>query len=133
MFTGIIKEIGAVKRVEKQHGGMTLAIQGRGMEARRGGSVAVNGVCLTIKESVIPSQAEGSLANASNQHADKPRDPSTSLRSAQDDKFLVFDIMPETIKLTTLGQLKIGDRVNLEPSQEQRERLTSMAMSLADI
>ncbi|WP_419420862.1 riboflavin synthase [Legionella sp. D16C41] len=30
------------------------------------------------------------------------------------DKYLQFDVSPETLSLTTLGQLKVGDKVNLE-------------------
>jgi riboflavin synthase len=50
MFTGIVEEIGTVVSVQHRSGGMTLTIRARqalqGM--RRGDSIAVNGVCLTV-------------------------------------------------------------------------------------
>ena len=58
--------------------GATLALQ----DLQLGGSVAVNGICLTV--------------------------------TAFDDKTFAVDTMPETLRLTNLGQLKTGDRVNLE-------------------
>lgn len=65
-------------------GGLTLSIERPpDLSAKRGDSIAVNGVCLTVVD-------EG--------------DP------------LVFDVVPETVSRTNLGELRVGDAVNLEAS-----------------
>ena len=84
MFTGIIEEIGTVRRVTpgQSHGsidiGARLVLEG----TKVGDSIAVNGVCLTV----------------------------TSLRG---DGFTA-DIMPETLRRSNLGTLRDGDPVDLE-------------------
>ena len=82
MFTGIIEEVGKV--TSARSGNLVIAAGDvlQGMEL--GGSMAVNGVCLTI----------------------------TSFNT---NSFSV-DIMLETLKRSNLGQLRAGDRVNLEAS-----------------
>jgi riboflavin synthase len=80
MFTGIIEEIGRVTVATSNK--MTVAA-GRVLEGMElGGSISVNGACLTVT------------------------------RFSQD--AFTVDIMPETIKRTSIGLLKVGDRVNLE-------------------
>lgn len=84
MFTGIITEIGMVKRLDKAGGvyrlGLSCLDTARG--AKPGDSVAVNGVCLTVVD------VSGGL--------------------------LSFDIMSETFRRSALGSLTAGRRVNLE-------------------
>ncbi len=48
MFTGIVEELGIVEAIDRHDGGARLVVQSR-IAARlsQGGSVAVNGVCLT--------------------------------------------------------------------------------------
>jgi riboflavin synthase len=80
VFTGIIEEIGRVTVAASNK--MTVAA-GRVLEGMElGGSISVNGACLTVT------------------------------RFSQD--AFTVDIMPETIKRTSIGLLKVGDRVNLE-------------------
>ena len=52
MFTGIIEELGRVRGIKGGREGARLTIEARGILAdiRRGDSVAVNGVCLTVTE-----------------------------------------------------------------------------------
>jgi len=80
MFTGIVEEIGVVRKV----GSGCLGIMAQKVldGTKVGDSIAVNGACLTV----------------------------TSLAS---DGFSV-DLMPETIRRSTLGRLHYGERVNLE-------------------
>jgi riboflavin synthase len=84
MFTGIVEEVGRVRRFAR--GGLTarLAVDaGRVLEGSEiGASVAVNGVCLTVVE----------------------RGP----------EGLAFDVGPETLGVTALGELHPGAPVNLE-------------------
>jgi riboflavin synthase len=93
MFTGIVEEVGAVRRVDLTNGLDSLRIEAsivtRGTNL--GDSVAVNGVCLTL----------------------------TSIL----DGVLVFGVMPETLRRTNLGTLKDGDRVNLERPLQPESRL----------
>ncbi len=93
MFTGIIRELGTVVRIEHSPQGARLEVKRPdGAEPlERGESIAVNGVCLTA----LP-QDEGAFA---------------------------ADLSPETLRLTTLGDLVAGTRVNLERALALGDRL----------
>jgi len=82
MFTGIVRQIGSI---ESTHG-HKLRLRTRGLKLRLGGSVAVNGVCLTVC---------GSRKNGRNE-------------------LLEFDTSEETLSKTALGRLGKGDAVNIE-------------------
>jgi riboflavin synthase len=51
MFTGIVQELGEVIGIEYRGDAARLAIRGAGHGTSAGGSIAVNGVCLTVAES----------------------------------------------------------------------------------
>lgn len=87
MFTGIIEQLGRVQASNPNSTGRRLAIdpQGWTYRANVGDSVSVNGCCLTVATEPV---GEGGL--------------------------LVFDVIPETLRKTTIGELKVGTRVNLE-------------------
>ncbi len=80
MFTGIVQEIGTIVSVTGDR--LVIAANNALRGLQEGGSVNVNGACLTV--------------------------------TAFDEKSFTADVMPETLKKTNLGQLRIGDRVNLE-------------------
>lgn len=84
MFTGIIEEVGQVKRIQHETRTAVLTIGAKLVleDVKVGDSIAVNGVCLTV----------------------------TSFVSNQ----FTADVMPETFKRSALGQLKPGSPVNLE-------------------
>lgn len=84
MFTGIVEELGTVRRVISSQTDGCLDIQAKlVLEGTRvGDSIAVNGVCLTV----------------------------TSLR----DGGFTADVMPETLRRSNLGGLRGGDSVDLE-------------------
>ncbi len=87
MFTGIVRAIGRIARVDGGNGSRRLTIESGGLETggwRAGDSVAVAGVCLTIVRV-----------------ADGRFDAELSM---------------ETLRRTTLGRLAPGSRVNLEPA-----------------
>jgi riboflavin synthase len=86
MFTGIVEEIGAVVAVESLDEGRRLTVYGPTVTAdtAAGGSVAVNGVCLTAS------------------CVDRPAG------------LFAADLMPETVHRSSLGALRAGDPVNLE-------------------
>lgn len=84
MFTGIVEELGSVRRVlpGARAGKIVIAAHTVLEDVRIGDSIAVNGVCLTV---VAVGEGEFSA-----------------------------DVMPETLRKTGLGQLKVGDPVDLE-------------------
>ena len=94
MFTGIVEELGIIKRITQGSKVNLIEIQAEKTlaEVRKGDSIAVNGVCLTVIE-------------------------------IKEDYF-AFEAMPETLKITNLGNLKSGDKVNLERSLKIGDRLS---------
>ncbi|WP_040951242.1 riboflavin synthase [Gorillibacterium massiliense] len=84
MFTGIIEEIGNMKRIHRQGQAMILTVSASKVleDCHLGDSIAVNGVCLTV--------------------------------IAFDRNTVSMDVMPETYRKTNLRNLQPGDRVNLE-------------------
>lgn len=95
MFTGIIIELGEVTVLDKKGSSARLSIKGKEIikDAAIGDSIAINGVCLTVTK----------LLNHTSE--------------------LSFDVSYETLKNTNLGNLKSGDRVNLEPSLKPNSKL----------
>lgn len=84
MFTGIIEEIGAMRRIDRQGQAMVLTIGARTVlsDVKLGDSISVNGVCLTV--------------------------------IAFDNQSFTVDVMPETFRRTNLSRLSVGAPVNLE-------------------
>ncbi len=84
MFTGIIKNIGRVQKIEKAESSAVLTVTlEKGFSGQElGASVAINGTCLTIVE-------------------------------CTDDQ-AIFEIGPETMAKTNLGSLDTGDKINIE-------------------
>ncbi|MCR6643065.1 MAG: riboflavin synthase [Terricaulis sp.] len=97
MFTGIITAKGAVTGVERRNGLVRLTIdapyEAEGIEI--GASIAHEGVCLTVVEKA-PIQAGA--------------------------RYLV-EVAPESLALTTMGDLQTGDTVNLERSLKLGDEL----------
>jgi len=94
MFSGIVEELGKVRRISRSGRNVFLEITAQKtlQDTKIGESIAVNGVCLTVVELKKDS--------------------------------LVFEVMPETLKCTNLGLLKIGEQVNLERSLKVGERIS---------
>ncbi|MBD8035853.1 riboflavin synthase [Solibacillus sp. A46] len=84
MFTGIIEELGTVEQISQSTQTMELAIRASKIleDVKLGDSIAVNGVCLTVKQFTSNS--------------------------------FLADVMPETVKATSMQQLTVGMHVNLE-------------------
>ncbi|WP_422660754.1 riboflavin synthase [Paenibacillus sp. EC2-1] len=85
MFTGLVEEIGEIRRISRKGEAMVLSISASFImdDLKLGDSVAVNGVCLTAT-SII------------------------------DKKQFTVDVMPETFRSTNLNELQGGSKVNLE-------------------
>lgn len=84
MFTGIVEEMGTVRRLTQTPNRCELELAAAKVleDTRIGDSIAVNGVCLTVIR-------------------------------MNDDGFTA-DVMPETLRRSNLGTLKPGSAVNLE-------------------
>lgn len=84
MFTGLIQEVGTVKKTEKEGFDLRLVLEACRLapKVKLGDSVAVNGCCLTV--------------------VDIQKD------------LLSFQAVPETLNRTAIGSLKEGSQVNLE-------------------
>ncbi|TWT27430.1 riboflavin synthase [Planomicrobium sp. CPCC 101110] len=84
MFTGIVEEVGKITSVRAKPQAMELTIACSVVleDVKRGDSISINGVCLTVS-------------------------------SFTDNTFTV-DVIPETVKTSTMIGLKTGSRVNLE-------------------
>ncbi|MFA5155850.1 MAG: riboflavin synthase [Candidatus Omnitrophota bacterium] len=101
MFTGIIEDLGEVKKLSRK-GRVTLievGIKAAGFtdDVKPGDSIAVNGACLTAVD-----KKSGLLS---------------------------FEAMPETLSLTNLGALKIRDKVNLERALKLGDRVSGHFVS----
>ncbi|KUG03774.1 riboflavin synthase eubacterial/eukaryotic [hydrocarbon metagenome] len=93
IFTGIVEEIGTVKKISRGRQSFQISIQAAIAleDVKIGDSIAVNGVCLTVTEH-------------SSSH-------------------FAADVMPETYERTTLKSLNNGSRVNLERALRLADRL----------
>ena len=93
MFTGIIREVGTIKKISRKKGNIIFLIESKKLLKTRkiGDSIAVDGVCLTIiniKKNLFETEA-----------------------------------IPETLKRTTLSIRKTNDKVNLELPITEKEAL----------
>ena len=102
MFTGIIEELGIVKRVSRLANVTLLEISAVKITegVRVGDSVAINGVCLTV------------------------------VKIGKDS--FSFEVISETLKITNLGILRINEKVNLERSLKIGDRISGHFCRLAD-
>lgn len=88
MFTGIVAETGTVEKIERGKKSILLTVRAKtsALGLKIGGSLAVNGCCLTA----------------------------TKISSRDKFRLVQFDLLQETWKRTNFQFLKIGDVVNLE-------------------
>ena len=84
MFTGIVEELGTVKKIKKGANSAVFTIRAEKIldDLKTGDSVAVNGICLTVT-------------------------------ACLEDGFTA-DVMHETLNRSALIQLSLGQHVNLE-------------------
>jgi riboflavin synthase len=93
VFTGIVRELGAVVSAVEKGDGRTIVVRAPGTAASTsvGDSVSINGCCLTA--------------------------------AAVDGEEISFHAVPETLARTTLRQLETDDRVNVESAVRAGEPL----------
>lgn len=94
MFSGIVEELGKVRKISRSGNNTVLAIEAKiaSAQTNAGDSICVNGACLTVVKN--------------------------------DTGILSFEVMPQTLKATDLGTLRISDKVNLERSLKVGERIS---------
>jgi riboflavin synthase len=97
VFTGIIEELGEIDVVEDLADAARLSVLARvvGVDAQLGDSISVNGVCLTV----------------------------TDVEDVGELRRLIFDVMAESLKRSSLGELSAADPVNLERAVTPTTRL----------
>ncbi|MGQ0804015.1 MAG: riboflavin synthase [Actinomycetota bacterium] len=93
MFTGIVEELGRVRRVEPRAGGARFEFEAEAVlgDVEIGASIAVNGCCVTVVE--------------------------------WGDGWWAADAVTESLERTALGALRPGDPVNLERPMRLSDRL----------
>ena len=93
MFTGIIEEVGKVKKVDNTGDGAVIIIEANKVlkDVKLGDSISTNGVCLTVKEF--------------------------------NNTVFQVDVMAETMRQSNLKYLSKGDLVNLERAVAVGDRL----------
>ncbi|SNS42279.1 riboflavin synthase alpha chain [Anaerovirgula multivorans] len=93
MFTGIVEEIGRIRRIHQSGDGASIIIEGKRVlgDVKLGDSIATNGVCLTVNQF--------------------------------DTSSFQVDVMAETMRRSNLKNLKTGDLVNLERAVAVGDRL----------
>jgi len=93
MFTGLIQDVGIVRKVERRAGSAVLTIASKLVadDLQLGESIAVNGVCLTV--------------------------------TRWDSSNFTADVSPESLDCTTLGTVQPGATVNLERALRLCDRL----------
>ncbi|RQD77825.1 MAG: riboflavin synthase [Candidatus Syntrophonatronum acetioxidans] len=93
MFTGIVEEMGTIRKIEMKGTYPYIDIQAEKVlsDMKIGDSVSINGVCLTV--------------------------------IYFDGNSFKVEVMPETLRQTGLSLLKRGDRINLERALSLKDRL----------
>ncbi|GAB4085512.1 riboflavin synthase [Myceligenerans cantabricum] len=110
MFTGIVEETGTVRSlVHPDAAGadavLTVVAPLAASDASPGDSIAVDGVCLTVT------------------HVSGDPVPGPQPVDAGPERTVTFEVMPETLRRSTVGTLTPGARVNLERALPANGRL----------
>ena len=96
MFSGIVKEIGIVEKIEPKNGLMEITVSSK-LKFKTSESVSINGCCQTVIE----------VSNST----------------------FTVQAVQETLDKTNFGELKIGSKVNLEPSLTLSDKLDGHLVS----
>ena len=91
MFTGLVDDVGTIERIDHTEAGLELRVRCRYDDLAPGESIALNGVCLTVRE--------------------------------KGNGFFVCAAVVTTLAVTTIGEWRVGQRVNLERALRPTDRL----------
>jgi riboflavin synthase, alpha subunit len=101
MFTGIVETTGEIVAIDSDADGRRLTISAPGLDdLHHGQSISVSGVCLTVEE-----YGDGDGDDSGDGTADSKRD---------DNAWFEVFLAAETVDKTYLGELTVGDTVNIE-------------------
>ncbi len=110
MFTGIVAGLAHVERLADRAGlrsfTLRFAVPGFGTGLEVGASVAVEGACLTV--TALHREAAAAAGEAAAGDATDRTGTATTIYAAD------FDVMQQSLGLTTLGSLVVGSAVNVE-------------------
>jgi len=111
MFTGIIEDLGRLARREPLEEGQRLWVRTAlpVAELPMGASIALNGGCMTVV-AMLPGRKTG------------PEERNGRVAGESLDEFAV-DVSAESLRRTTLGDLRDGDPINLERSMQLGDRI----------
>jgi len=101
MFTGLVDDVGTIDRVTNSDAGRELRVRCRYDDLSEGESIALNGVCLTVRET-----SGGRLAVGETREA-----------------WFTCAAVQTTLAVTNIGAWKVGQRVNLERALRPTDRL----------
>ncbi|MEO9459992.1 MAG: riboflavin synthase [Lentilitoribacter sp.] len=98
MFTGIITDIGEISELDQLKSGLKIKIKTEydPKSIEIGASIACAGTCLTVTE--LPE-------------------------SRSSDRWFVVEAWEEALRLTSIGSVKIGDKINLERALKMGDEL----------
>ena len=95
MFTGLVDDVGTIDRVMSTDAGRELRVRCRYDDLEAGESIALNGACLTVREA----------------------------GSAKGEAWFTCAAVVTTLAVTTIGDWRVGQRVNLERALRPTDRL----------
>jgi riboflavin synthase len=98
MFTGIVERTGEITDVTEDEGGRRLTVAADLDDLHHGQSIAISGACLTVEEFGEGAEAAGSARRET---------------ESPGNWFSLF-LSQETLDRTYLGDLEVGDLVNVE-------------------
>jgi riboflavin synthase len=93
MFTGLVDDVGTIERVAKTDAGLELGVRCRYDDLEDGESIALNGVCLTVRD------------------------------KAKEGGHFTCAAVVTTLEVTAIGDWSVGKRVNLERALRPTDRL----------
>ena len=144
MFTGIVKEIGTIEDIKPKGSTLRLTIRASGLskEADIGDSISVNGICFTVADKsrdILHFDIMGETLKTTTAGMRRGRDSIQVVVGASEKglkllvekgsvavngvsltvsgvgrDYFVIDLIPHTLKETTFGEKRIGDRLNIE-------------------
>lgn len=100
MFTGLVDDVGTIEHVADSPAGRELRLACRYTDLTNGESIAINGVCLTVRD-------HGLVEGAHSEH----------------DGWFTVAAVTTTLGRTTIGDWHAGTRVNLERAMKLGDRL----------
>ena len=101
MFTGLVDDVGTIEAVTNTDAGRELRVRCAYDDLATGESIALNGVCLTVREAGRGARGAG----------------------RGEESWFTCAAVVTTLEVTTIGEWGVGKRVNLERAMRPADRL----------